>query len=121
VGEGGNPSARGFVEVTIASGESLSAEAVILGWSAVSIEQPAGCEGTKFSAQGSLDGNGDGFADIQDANAEWFLNKSATEAQLIIFDAPLQGLAKIKIRSGKQATPTAQNADVTLKIGLVKL
>ena len=95
----------------------------------MSLQQAASCEGTTFSFQGSVDGVT--FADMYDsAGSEISLTKSASLAQCIQLGLtstasswyPLQGLNKIKIRTGLTAGPTVQvTADATILVGLRKV
>lgn len=104
---------------TIANGESLSAAVDVLGYEVVAIEQPANCEGTVFTFQGSVDGVV--FANIRDATAELSIAKSATAAEVIQFGrtASLRGYKFIKVRTGTAASPTNQTGAATLKISLI--
>jgi len=107
--------------VTIADGASLSDALDVLGWEVVSIEQPANCEGTAFTMQGSLDGVN--YVDIQTDSAEWSAVKSATAVQVIYLpqDKRLRGFSKIKVRTGTSSAPTTQTGAAILKIGLVQV
>lgn len=94
----------------------------VLGWEIVSIEQPASCEGTAFTFQGSLDGTN--FFDIHDDSAEISVTKSATAAQVLYLpgDKRLRGFSKIRVRSGTSASPTNQvTTAAALKIGVVSI
>jgi len=118
-----------FRKATIAVGESLSDAIDVQGYDVVSLQQAASCEGTTFSFQGSVDGVT--FADMYDsAGSEISLTKSASLAQCIQLGLtstasswyPLQGLNKIKIRTGLTAGPTVQvTADATILVGLRKV
>lgn len=108
-------------KATIASGASLSDAVKTLGYEVVVIQQAASCEGTAFTAQGSIDGAT--YADIQTDSAEWSVTKSATVAQVLLLPETKQfrGLASIKIRSGTSGSPTVQvTADAVVWIGMVE-
>lgn len=114
--------ASSFKNATIAGTASLSGEVDVLGWEVVSIEQPASCEGTAFTLQGSLDGTN--FVDIQTDTAELSVSKSATVAQVIYLPVSmrLRGFSKIKVRSGTSAVPTVQvTTAAALKVGVARV
>ena len=93
----------------------------VLGWDVVAIEQAASCEGSVFTAQGSLDG--ETFVDIQDGGGEWSVAKSASLAGVVQIpeDKILRGYAKIRIRSGTSVAPVVQvTAVANLKVGLAR-
>lgn len=92
----------------------------VLGWEVVSIEQPASCEGTTFTMQGSLDGVN--LFNIQTDSAEWSVTKSATLAQVIMISPAkrIVGFSTIRLRSGTRGTPTNQSTAASIKIGLAR-
>jgi hypothetical protein len=108
-----------FVEVTIASGESLS-EAVDLGQgeSLVGIQMPGTWTTADLTFAGSIDG-GRTFGNIYDGNgtSETEVTVPADAGQVIRLDPADWVLFRhLKVRSGTSGTPVAQGGDRTIRL-----
>ena len=109
-------------KATIADTASLSDAVDVLGWEVVAFQQPAACNGTVYTAQASMDGNS--FAMLtNDVGTEWEQVKSGTvaEATMLSADNRIRGYSQIKVRTGTQAAPSAQNGEAEIMVGLAKL
>lgn len=113
--------------VTIAVGQSVSSSINVQGWDVCAIEQPASCEGVRFTFTGSVDA---GAADasllqiLDNGAAAVFIGKSATLAQALQMGTKfLTGLGRIAIVSadGANAAVVQAGADAVLKVGLRKV
>lgn len=108
--------AKSYRNVTISSGQSLSAEVDLAGYSVVGVLMPSAWTAANLTFQGSLDGTT--FGNL--------IEKAGTELEVIAaasYLVPLTGSAFaparfLKIRSGTSGTPVNQGANRTIQLVL---
>jgi hypothetical protein len=112
----------GSVEVTIASGASLSGSADLKGLIPVGLDMPAAWTAAGLSFQGSDDNST--FHNIYNKDGEVSFSAAVADAdrRVVIAVDLLIGCGRyIKVRSGVAATPVNQGADRVIKILCIPL
>lgn len=107
-----------IVSAAIASGQSLSPEVDIGGWTLVGIVVPAAWTTAGISFQASADG-GATFGELQTIAAVAFAISSitgGTQVYIAIDPTTLRGVRSLKVRSGTAAAPVSQGSSVTLSL-----
>ena len=99
--------------ITISASTTISAAVDVQGYDVVAIQQPADCEGTAWTFQGSVDGIN--FAEIRDnaGNVLTVTKQAATADCIMLGTKEIRGLKSLKLVAG-----SAQNADITISVGL---
>lgn len=96
-------------EVTIESGESLSAEYRLNGWKIARILMPDAWTTAALTFQESYDGNT--FRDVYNSGSEVSLAVGANQSVNLDGATLLPAIKYLKVRSGTSGTPVTQGAE----------
>lgn len=113
-----DPLVLNSIAVQIASGQALSAEVDIGGWTLVGIVVPSNWTTAGLSFQASADG-GITWGELQDQTATAIGVSSiagGTQVFIAIDPTKLRGVRSLKVRSGTAAVPVNQTNTVTLQL-----